>query len=186
MRITPTRLPDVKLITPTKHADDRGFFIETYNLETMRANGLDQVYVQDNHSLSRPVGTVRGLHFQLAPFAQAKLVRVLRGAIFDVAVDIRAGSPTYGQHVGVTLTADDPTQILVPVGFAHGFCTIAPDTEVAYKVTNVYSRDHDRGLAWDDPDLDIAWPVDPAAALLSDKDRRNPRLRDLEAAFAVS
>jgi dTDP-4-dehydrorhamnose 3,5-epimerase len=176
MRVTPTPIADVKLITPVKHLDDRGFFLEVYNFERMLEHGLGEVFVQDNVSFSRQKGTVRGLHYQLAPFAQAKLVQVLRGAIYDVAVDIREGSPTYGQHVGVTLTADDFTQIFVPVGFAHGFCTIEPETLVAYKVTHVYSREHDRGLAWDDPDLGIAWPISPHEAVLSEKDRLNPRL----------
>jgi dTDP-4-dehydrorhamnose 3,5-epimerase len=183
MRVDPTALPDVKLIAPKKFADDRGFFIETYSQRALASHGIDMVFVQDNHSLSRQAGTVRGLHFQVAPFAQDKLIRVTRGSILDVAVDIRVGSPTYGRHVAVTLTADEPTQMLVPIGFAHGFCTLEPDTEVVYKVSAAYSGEHDRGLLWNDPALGIAWPVDPARATLSDKDKRNPSLAELPAAF---
>jgi dTDP-4-dehydrorhamnose 3,5-epimerase len=184
MRVTPTDLPDVKLIAPKKFADERGFFIETYSQRALAAHGIAIGFVQDNHSLSRQAGTVRGLHFQLAPFAQDKLIRVTRGSILDVAVDIRTGSPTYGRHVAITLTADDPTQMLVPVGFAHGFCTLEPDTEVVYKVSAAYSGEHDRGIQWNDPALGIAWPVEPDRAILSDKDRRNPTLAEL--AFAYS
>ena len=183
MRITPTDLPDVVLIAPKRFEDARGFFVETYNWETWSAQGIAMRFVQDNHSLSRPQGTVRGLHFQTPPFAQDKLVRVVRGSILDVAVDIRRGSPTYGRHVAVKLTADDPTQILVPVGFAHGFCTLEPDTEVVYKVSNVYSPANDRGLRWNDPALGIRWPVADAAAQLSDKDAKAPLLAELEPAF---
>jgi dTDP-4-dehydrorhamnose 3,5-epimerase len=183
MRITPTDLPDVVLIAPKRFEDARGFFVETYNWESWSAQGIAMRFVQDNHSLSRPQGTVRGLHFQTPPFAQDKLVRVVRGSILDVAVDIRRGSPTYGRHVAVKLTADDPTQILVPIGFAHGFCTLEPDTEVVYKVSNVYSPANDRGLRWNDPALGIRWPVAEQAAQLSDKDAKAPLLAELEPAF---
>ena len=183
MRVTPTELPDVKLIVPKKFEDERGFFVETYNQQALAEHGIDAVFVQDNHSLSRPAGTVRGLHFQTGPFAQHKLVRVTRGSIFDVAVDIRVGSPTFGKHVALTLTADDPTQILVPIGFAHGFCTLEPDTEVMYKVSAFYSREHDMGISWNDPALAIAWPVTPDRATLSDKDKRNPVLAELPTVF---
>ena len=148
------------------------------------ALGEVAAFVQDNHSLSRIKGTIRGLHFQTQPFAQDKLVRVIRGSILDVAVDIRQGSPTYGRHVAVRLTADDPTQILVPVGFAHGFCTLEPDTEVVYKVSNVYSQPNDRSLRWNDPALGIRWPVSDGAALLSDKDAKAPLLAELAPAFS--
>jgi dTDP-4-dehydrorhamnose 3,5-epimerase len=183
MRVTPTELPDVKLIVPNKFEDERGFFVETYNQKALAAHGIDTVFVQDNHSLSRPTGTVRGLHFQTGPFAQHKLIRVTRGSIFDVAVDIRTGSPTFGRHVALTLSADDPAQMLVPIGFAHGFCTLEPDTEVMYKVSAPYSREHDRGILWNDPALAVPWPVDSARAMLSDKDKRNPMLAELPSYF---
>lgn len=183
MRVTPTALPDVKLIVPKKFEDERGFFVETYSQRALAAHGIETAFVQDNHSLSRHAGVVRGLHYQVAPFAQAKLMRVSRGRIFDVAVDIRTGSPSFGRHVALILSADDPTQLLVPIGFAHGFCTLDPDTEVQYKVSAPYSPEHDRGILWNDPALGIEWPVDPARAVLSDKDRRNPRLADLPSQF---
>ncbi|HUA54796.1 MAG TPA: dTDP-4-dehydrorhamnose 3,5-epimerase [Candidatus Sulfotelmatobacter sp.] len=183
MRVTPTALPDVKLIVPTKFEDERGFFVESYNQRALAAHGIDVVFVQDNHSLSRRAGVVRGLHFQTEPFAQHKLMRVTRGSIFDVAVDVRTGSPTFGRHVALRLNADDPSQLLIPVGFAHGFCTLEPDTEVMYKVSAVYSPEHDKGILWNDPALGIAWPVDPAHAVLSDKDKRNPKLADLPSYF---
>jgi dTDP-4-dehydrorhamnose 3,5-epimerase len=183
MRVTPTDLPDVKLIAPKKFEDGRGWFVETYSRRVLATHGIDLEFVQDNRSLSRPAGTVRGLHFQIAPFAQDKLIQVLRGSILDVAVDIRTGSPTFGRHVAITLRADDPTQMLVPVGFAHGFCTLEPDTEVMYKVSAFYSREHEMGLQWNDPALAIAWPVTADRALLSDKDTRNPTLADLPAVF---
>ncbi len=183
MRVTPAALPDVKLIVPKKFEDERGFFVETYSQRALGAHGIDTVFVQDNHSLSRQAGVVRGLHYQLEPVAQAKLMRVSRGRIFDVAVDIRTGSPTFGRHVTQILSADDPTQLLVPIGFAHGFCTLDPDTEVQYKVSAPYSPEHDRGILWNDPALGIEWPIDPARAVLSDKDRRNPRLSELPSQF---
>lgn len=183
MDIVDLALPDVKIIRPKKFGDHRGFFSETYNKNSFAAAGLDLTFVQDNHSLSAEVGTVRGLHFQLPPFAQDKLVRVVRGAILDVAVDIRKGSPTYGRHVSAVISAAEWNQILVPVGFAHGFCTLEPDTEVLYKVTNFYSPAHDRGLLWNDPDLGIDWPVAADQAQLSDKDRVHPRLCDLPQVF---
>ncbi len=174
-----TAIPDVLLITPKRHGDARGFFVETYNRATWVAAGISHDFVQDNHSLSKPVYTVRGLHYQLAPKAQDKLVRVLRGRILDVAVDLRRSSPTYGQHVAVELSADNGVQILVPAGFAHGFATLEPDTEVAYKVTALYSREHDRGIRWNDPALKITWGFDEALAELSDKDRVAPLLAEL-------
>jgi len=164
--------------------DHRGFFSEVYNESKWRAAGLDIRFVQDNHSLSAAAGTIRGLHFQIAPQAQAKLVRVARGRILDVAVDLRRSSPTFGGHFAVELSADNWAQLFVPVGFAHGFCTLTEDVEVLYKVSEFYSPAHDRGLAWDDPELAIAWPFAPEKAVLSDKDRRWPRLRDLEETFA--
>lgn len=179
MDVVSLDIPDVKIIRPKKFGDHRGFFSETYNKKTFEAAGLHYDFVQDNHSLSAEVGTVRGLHFQLPPFAQDKLVRVVRGAILDVAVDIRKGSPTFGRHVSAVISAAEWNQILVPVGFAHGFCTLEPDTEVIYKVTNYYSAEHDRGLLWNDPELGIDWPVSADKARLSDKDHKHPTFAQL-------
>ena len=179
-----TAIPDVKIVTPKKFGDHRGFFSEVYNRRAFAEAGLDLDFVQDNHSLSAQVGTMRGLHFQSAPFAQHKLVRVARGRILDVVVDIRQSSSTFGRHVAVELSAESWRQLLVPIGFAHAFCTLAPDTEVIYKVTNYYSAAHDLGLAFDDPDLAIEWPFAQEQMTLSDKDRKHPRLRDLSAVFA--
>jgi dTDP-4-dehydrorhamnose 3,5-epimerase len=181
--VTSTRLPDVKLIRPARHGDERGYFSEVWNRDRFAAAGLHFDWVQDNQSRSARAGTLRGLHFQTPPFAQAKLVRVLRGTILDVAVDLRRGSPWYGQHVLVELTSEAWTQILVPRGFAHGFLTLEPDTEVIYKVDAPYSAAHDAGVAWDDPDLAIPWPVTADAITLSDKDRRQPAFRELPGLF---
>jgi len=178
-----TAIPDVKVVSPKKHGDHRGFFSEVYNAKAWADAGLDCLFVQDNHSYSAQAGVIRGLHFQLEPFGQTKLVRVAKGRILDVAVDLRRGSPTFGKHVAVELSAANWRQLLVPVGFAHGFCTLETDCEVLYKVTNLYSPAHDRGLAFDDPALGIDWGVDPARAILSDKDRKHPRLADLGAQF---
>ncbi|WP_207461047.1 dTDP-4-dehydrorhamnose 3,5-epimerase [Azospirillum sp. SYSU D00513] len=183
MDVVALAIPEVKIIHPKKFGDSRGFFSETYNKKAFEAAGLLYDFVQDNQSLSAEVGTVRGLHFQLPPFAQDKLVRVVKGAILDVAVDIRRGSPTYGQHVSAVISAEEWNQILVPIGFAHGFCTLEPDTEVIYKVTNFYSAEHDRGLLWNDPELGIEWPVSAEKALLSDKDRKQPSLSELKDGF---
>ncbi len=176
MTVTPTAIPDVKLIAPRKHGDHRGFFSETYSRKALAAAGIDVEFVQDNHSLSAASGTVRGLHYQVAPTAQAKLVRVVRGAVLDVAVDIRRASPTFGQHVSVELSADNWRQVFVPAGFAHGFVTLGPDTEVIYKVTDYYSPADERGILWNDPALGIDWRVAPDEATLSDRDRRHPSL----------
>ena len=184
MVVEDTAIAGVKIVTPRKHGDNRGYFSEVYRRDAFDKAGLPLQFVQDNHSLSAQAGTLRGLHFQSAPFAQDKLVRVLRGAILDVAVDLRKSSATFGRHVAVELSAANWRQLLVPIGFAHGFCTLEPDTEVFYKVTNYYSAAHDLGLAWDDPALAIGWPVNPQSAVLSDKDRRNPLLKDLTAVFA--
>jgi dTDP-4-dehydrorhamnose 3,5-epimerase len=171
------------LLTPKKFGDERGFFSETFNARTISPLIGEHTFVQDNQSLSRPVGTIRGLHFQIAPMGQGKLVRVVRGAIFDVAVDLRRASPTYGKHVAVTLSAENWSQFWIPVGFAHGFCTLEPDTEVIYKVTEYYSPECDRGLAFDDPALGIDWPKLAGEYLLSPKDKLHPRLSDLPASF---
>jgi dTDP-4-dehydrorhamnose 3,5-epimerase len=183
LEVEATDIPDVKIITPKKFGDSRGFFSEVYNRRSFVAAGIALEFVQDNQSLSAETGTLRGLHFQSPPFAQDKLVRVTRGRILDVAVDIRRGSATFGRHVAVELSAENWRQLLVPIGFAHAFVTLEPMTEVIYKVTNYYSAAHDLGLAWDDPDLGIAWPAPPGGVTLSDKDRRHPRLRDLPPVF---
>lgn len=186
MEVEALALPDVLLLKPKRHGDARGFFSETYSRDTLKAAGVDIEFVQDNHSLSAEPGTVRGLHFQTGAFAQAKLIRVSRGAILDVAVDIRRDSPTYGRHVAVEISAGAWNQILIPVGFAHGLCTLAPDTEVQYKVSARYSPADDHGLLWNDPDLGIDWPVEEARAILSDKDRRQPRLAELPTRFTLA
>lgn len=183
MLIEPTAIPEVKIVSPNKHGDHRGFFSEVYNAQAWAQAGLDYAFVQDNHSYSAEKGVIRGLHFQLEPFGQTKLVRVAKGRILDVAVDLRRGSPTFGRHVAVELSAANWRQLLAPVGFAHGFCTLEPDCEVLYKVTNLYSPAHDRGLAFDDPALGIDWGIDLADAILSDKDRKHPKLADLGPQF---
>ena len=181
MEIIPTDIPDVLIVSPDRYGDDRGFFSETFRDEWLSDLGLE--FVQDNHSLSAAVGTVRGLHYQAEPHPQDKLVRVTRGAVLDVAVDIREGSPWYLQHVAVELSADNWRQLLVPKGFAHGFCTLAPDTEVLYKVTGYFSAEHDRAIRWDDPTLRIPWPVQPDHAIVSAKDAGAPLLADLPTQF---
>ncbi len=183
MQVISTEIAEVKEIRPVRHRDPRGFFSEIFREAVLREHGIDCAFVQENHSLSVDPGVVRGLHFQTPPAAQAKLVRVGAGSILDVAVDIRHGSPSYGRHVAVMLSAAEGNQLFVPEGFAHGFCTLEPNTEVFYKVTSYYSPENDRGLAWDDPELGIAWPVSGAAAILSDKDRRHPLLTALPADF---
>lgn len=177
-------IPGPVEITPRKFGDDRGYFSEIFRQDAFRKNAEDVDFVQENQSFSARPGTVRGLHFQTDPFAQGKLVRCLSGAIFDVAVDIRTGSPTYGQWVSVDLSAEAGNQLWIPAGFAHGFCTLTADSVVCYKVTSYYSPDCDKGLAWNDPAIGVAWPdiVDPET--LSAKDRTQPRLADLPAHFA--
>ena len=183
LAIRPLALAEVKLVSAGRASDSRGYFAETYVRRDFAAAGIPHEFVQDNLSLSRAAGTVRGLHFQIPPFAQAKLVRVLRGRVFDVCVDLRRSSPRYGKHVTVELAADGNDQLFVPTGFAHGFCTLEPDTEVFYKVDAVYSAEHERGLDWSDPALAIAWPVGKGDAILSDKDAALPRLADLPVYF---
>jgi dTDP-4-dehydrorhamnose 3,5-epimerase len=173
-----TAIPAVKLLVPSRIKDPRGFFSETYRRDEFEAAGLPLDFVQENHSLSIQQHTIRGLHYQTHPFAQAKLIRVVRGRIFDVAVDLRSSSQTYGKHVFAELSADNWQQLFVPIGFAHGFCTLESNTEVVYKVSNYYSRAHDFGVAWDDPDIGIEWPINNAEAILSDKDKVQPRLAD--------
>lgn len=176
--ISSSPIPEVKIIQPRKFEDDRGFFVETYSRPALATGGIDIEFIQDNQSLSLATGTLRGLHFQRPPFAQDKLVRVIRGRIWDVAVDLRRSSPTFRQWFGLELSADNQTQLLVPVGFAHGFLTLEPDTEVIYKVSAPYSRDHDVGVAWDDPDLAVAWPLPVSRPVLSAKDSALPGLSD--------
>lgn len=183
LQVMATEIAEVKLIVPRIHRDHRGFFSETYNKAALAELGANLEFVQDNHSLSAERGVLRGLHFQIPPFAQDKLVRVIRGSVYDVAVDIRRGSPTYGKHVARVISAADWNQFLVPAGFAHGFCTLEANTEVIYKVTNYYSPEHDRGLLWNDPDLGIAWPISDTEVILSEKDRALPRFSDLPAYF---
>ncbi len=175
-------IPEVRLITPVKHGDQRGFFSETYNKQAFAAAGIDVDFVQDNQSLSAETGTLRGLHFQVPPRAQAKLLRVIRGAVFDVAVDLRWGSPTFGRHVTATISAEAWNQIFIPAGFAHGFCTLEPGTEVLYKVSDFYAPEAEQGLLWNDPELGIDWPAE-AGAVLSERDRDLPGLRDLSRVF---
>lgn len=177
------RLPEVRMIRPRRHGDARGFFMETYNLSALAAAGITDVFVQDNLSLSQSAGTVRGLHFQTPPFAQAKLVRCSRGRLLDVAVDVRTGSPSYGRYVAAELSAENASQLFIPAGFAHGFVTLEPGTEIQYKVSAPYSAAHDAGILWCDPALDIPWPVSTEAAVLSEKDRRLPRLADYNSPF---
>ncbi|MBM3696021.1 MAG: dTDP-4-dehydrorhamnose 3,5-epimerase [Actinobacteria bacterium] len=179
MQVTTTAIPGLLLLHPPRTADERGFFAETFRRSWMEERGLPADWVQDNHSLSRQRGTVRGLHFQVPPRAQAKLVRVVAGSIFDVAVDLRRSSPTYGEHAAFELTGADGLQLLLPAGLAHGFCTLEDDTEVIYKVTDYYSAEHDRGLRWDDPALAIAWPIPAEEAILSARDCRHPALAEL-------
>jgi len=178
MLVESLAIPDVKCLVPRVLRDERGAFAETYSRRALAEAGLDVTFVQDNQSVSRAKGVVRGLHFQKPPHAQGKLVRVTRGAIYDVAVDIRHGSPSYGRHVGTVLSAENWAQLWVPVGFAHGFCTLEPETEVIYRVTDYYAPQSDSGIAWDDPALAIAWPVGAGEAILSEKDRKLTTLAD--------
>ncbi|MFN3576718.1 MAG: dTDP-4-dehydrorhamnose 3,5-epimerase [Tabrizicola sp.] len=181
MDIVPTSLADVLILTPRRFGDARGWFTETWNASRMAEAGLDLTFVQDNHSFSAMKGTLRGLHFQRPPRAQDKLVRCSRGAILDVAVDIREGSATYGRWVAVELTADNGRQLLVPKGFLHGFLTLTDDTEVQYKCTDFYSPDHDGAVRWDDPAIGIDWGI--SAPILSDKDARAPLLSEIGTPF---
>nr|WP_026166909.1 dTDP-4-dehydrorhamnose 3,5-epimerase [Novosphingobium nitrogenifigens] len=179
-------ISDVVEIRPRILRDDRGYFVETFRANWFSSEVAPVEFVQENQSLSMAQGTIRGLHFQSEPFAQGKLVRCVEGAIFDVAVDLRHGSPTYGQWAGATLTAQDCNQLWIPSGFAHGFCTLVPQTVVAYKVTAYYSRENDLGLAWDDPDVNVAWPDVADPTKLSAKDQVQPRLADLPSYFEVA
>ena len=184
MKAETLAIPDLILVTPPRFGDDRGFFSETYHQSRYEEAGITLPFVQDNHSLSRSHGVIRGLHCQLDPFAQGKLVRVIRGSIWDVAVDIRTSSPTYGQHAGVILSADNWQQLWVPPGFLHGFCTLEPDTEVQYKVTALYNKSAERAIAWDDPQLALPWPVPKDEIIVSDKDANLPGIDAAKGWFA--
>ena len=179
MEFVPTALPDVKIVVPKKFGDHRGFFSEVFRKDAFAAAGIDCEFVQDNHSLSAAPGVVRGLHWQVGAAAQHKLVRVLRGAILDVAVDIRRESPTFGRHVAVELSDENWKQLFVPIGFAHGFVTKTPDAEVVYKVSTYYSPPDERGVRWNDPALGVNWGVRENDATLSDRDRKHPLLADV-------
>lgn len=183
MDIKETKLLGVKILIPRRFGDHRGFFAEIYSRRVYADMGVDQEFVQDNHSLSAKVGTVRGLHFQASPHAQAKLVRCGRGAIFDVAVDIRRGSPTYGCWVGYTLSAENGLQLYIPEGFAHGFLTLQPDSEIIYKCSDYYAPETEGSVRWDDPDISIEWPFAADQAILSEKDLVAPLLAQLVSPF---
>jgi len=182
MNFIKTKLEDVIVIEPAVFGDHRGWFMETYSDSKMKEAGIDLTFVQDNQSFSATKGTLRGLHYQLAPKAQTKLVRCTRGAIFDVAVDIREGSPTYGKWFGIELSAENKKQLLVPKGFAHGFMTLTDDAEVQYKVDELYAPECDRGILWNDPDIGIEWPME-VTPVLSAKDEKAPLLNDVENNF---
>ena len=181
MKVNTLKLEGAKLLEPIIHGDSRGYFMESFNVDVLAREGINHTFIQDNQSLSAEAGVLRGLHYQLNPKAQTKLIRVLSGAIYDVIVDVRKSSPTFGQWVGVILSQSNKHQLLVPRGFAHGFCTLVPNTEVLYKVDEYYSPEHDRGILWNDPALGIDWPV--SSPILSDKDKRHPLLRDAELNF---
>ncbi|RGL38362.1 dTDP-4-dehydrorhamnose 3,5-epimerase [Paenibacillus polymyxa] len=174
-------LAGAKIIEPVVHGDHRGFFMESYNEQIMKQHGINHVFIQDNQSLSAEASVIRGLHYQLNPKAQTKLIRVLSGAIYDVIVDIRKSSPTFGHWVGVILSEHNRRQLLVPKGFAHGFCTLVPNTQVLYKVDEYYSPENDRGILWNDPALGIDWPT--SHAILSEKDQKHPTFRDADINF---
>lgn len=183
MQIEETTLPGVLILTPKRFGDDRGYFSEVWNRDSLRKLGVDIDFVQDNHSLSARVGTVRGLHYQSPPHAQDKLVRCGAGLVYDVAVDVRAGSATYGQWVGVELSPQNGRQLLIPKGFLHGFVTRAPNSELLYKCSDVYAPECDGAVRFDDPDLGIDWGIDPDQAILSDKDRKAARFADWTSPF---
>lgn len=183
MQVRDLEIPGLKLIVPRRFEDHRGVFCETYNESAFRSAGLTDAFVQDNVSRSARPGTVRGLHFQHPPHAQAKLVRVSQGRILDVAVDLRRTSPTYGKHIAIELSRDNWAQLYLPSGFAHGFCTLEPDTEVVYKTSSLYAPDVEGGILWSDPGLAIAWPLPPGGATVSDKDARLPSFADVVSPF---
>jgi dTDP-4-dehydrorhamnose 3,5-epimerase len=183
VKVEALKIADVKLVTPPRFLDPRGSFSETWNQDRFAAAGIRGPFIQDNHVVSTEVGVLRGLHCQIGPNAQGKLVRCIRGAIFDVAVDVRQGSPTFGTYVGAEISAQNGAQIWVPVGFLHAYCTLTAETEVLYKVTGTYDKAAERGVIWNDPDIAIEWPLSPDQVILSDKDKMLPRLRDMPALF---
>ncbi|MGV2623091.1 UNVERIFIED_CONTAM: dTDP-4-dehydrorhamnose 3,5-epimerase [Halobacillus marinus] len=182
MKVLETNLPGVKLLEPKVFGDRRGFFLENYNMSVFHEHGIEDAFLQDNHSLSKEAGVLRGLHYQLNPKAQSKLVRIITGAVYDVVVDIREGSPTYKEWQGFILSEHNQRMLYVPEGFAHGFCTLTENTNVCYKVNDYYSPEHDRGIRWDDPELLIDWPV--SEPILSEKDRQQPLLREADYHFS--
>lgn len=183
MKVRSGKMQGVLLIEPDFHEDSRGFFMESYNYEEFSQKGANYTFIQDNHSLSTQAGVLRGLHYQLEPMSQTKLVRVCTGAIYDVIVDLRKGSLTYGQWESFILSEENKRQLLVPKGFAHGFCTIVSNTQVLYKVDQYYSREHDRGILWNDPELSIDWPM--SSPTMSDKDKQHPLLKNAELNFIM-
>jgi dTDP-4-dehydrorhamnose 3,5-epimerase len=183
MEVIPQAISGVLVLKPKRFGDARGYFVETFSRRALAQHDLKFDFVQDNVSFSAQRGTIRGLHFQSPPSAQTKLLYVLRGAVLDVVVDIRIGSPTYARHVAVELSEENGAQLLVPRGFAHGFCTLVPDTLVQYKVDSFYDAARDGGILWSDPALGIAWPIKPEEAILTDKDRKHPTLANLPATF---
>jgi dTDP-4-dehydrorhamnose 3,5-epimerase len=183
MQVIDTEIRGLKILLPKKIGDNRGFFSEVFNERLLADAGITARFVQDNHSLSAEKGVVRGLHYQLPPMAQDKLLRVVHGKILDIAVDIRRHSPTFGQSVAVVLSAQNWKQLFVPAGFAHGFVTLEPNTEVLYKVTNYYSPEHERGIRWNDPDLGIDWGISHESAILSPRDRVHPLLKEVKDLF---
>lgn len=184
MKALKSKLEGVLLLEPNVFGDHRGFFMESYNRQVFHGLGVTHEFIQDNHSLSKEAGVLRGMHYQLQPKAQTKLVRVGSGAIYDVVVDMRVGSPTYGEWEGFILSEHNKRQLLVPKGFAHGFCTLTENVNVLYKVDELYSAEHDRGIQWNDPELNINWPV--TNPILSEKDTNHPTLKDAENNFKWS
>ncbi len=183
MEIYSLEIPEVKVIKPKKNLDNRGYFSEVYSNKSMKENGVDLNFLQDNQSLSVDINVVRGLHYQAEPFAQDKLLRCLTGSLLDVAVDLRKDSPTFGKHIKKVISAENFEQILVPIGFAHGFVTLEENTTVLYKVTNFYSPKHDFGVFWNDPELGIDWGIDVSKAIVSEKDQKQPYFKDLKNLF---
>ena len=183
IRVSHLEIPDVLVLTLGRHPDTRGYFAELYSTKAHAEVGVRDTFVQDNLSMSSKTGTIRGLHFQAPPYSQAKLIRVSRGRILDVALDIRRASPTYGRHVAVEMSSENGIQMYIPHGFAHGFCTLEPDTEVVYKVSNHYAPQAEMGILWSDPDLQINWPVSVECATVSDKDVALPLLKNLSVPF---
>ena len=183
MKISDAQIPDIKIIDLDRYGDSRGFFMETYDTRSFSSIGIETTFVLDACSRNQNAGTVRALHFQIGAAAQAKLARVTRGRVLDIMLDIRTGSPTFGEHVAIELHEDDARMVYIPVGFAHGFCTMAPDTEMAYKLSSHFTPDQARTILWNDPDLGIDWSVSPDKAILSDKDKIAPKLKDCDVFF---